>query len=260
MFDALINRRIDTMGYNFSVELADIDGLNRMAIHGTQEITKISFNAFSLFSNEYQLLRSGSAIGFENGPLIISKRKIYIDELSQIKIAIPGNNTTANLLLIRLFPTVKNKHSYLFSDIETAILDNEVDAGVIIHETRFTYQKRGLQQIVDLGEEWNKQTKLPLPLGGIAIKRHLPTKIKEEIQLLIKQSVMYAMKHPNEAYQYVKQHAQELDDDVIRKHIELYVNEYSIWHTDICEKGIRNLLNIASEINHIIPVEPLFVS
>ena len=259
MFDALINRRIDTKGYNFNLQLADIDELNRMALQEIPDISKISYNAFSLFSSEYQLFRTGSAIGFGNGPIIISKRKIYIDELHDVKIAIPGDNTTANLLLMTLFPNIKNKYIYIFSDIETAILDNEVDAGVIIHETRFTFQKRGLQQVIDLGTEWEKQKKLPLPLGGIVIKRNLPHKIKIDIQELVKQSVIYALNNPQDSLKFIKKYAKELSDETVKKHIDLYVNEFSIWNNEICEKGIYELLKIASEINHTKLVEPLFV-
>lgn len=259
MFEALINKRIDTKQYTFSTTLIDIDELNQMAEEGVQDISKISFNALSLFTDKYQLLRSGSAIGFGNGPLIISKRNIYIEELINAVIAIPGENTTANLLMEALFPNAKNKKVYLFSDIENAILDNEVDAGLIIHETRFTFQKRGLHQIVELGAEWEKQMHLPLPLGGIAIKRNIADEIKKDIQEMVKQSVLYAFQNPHKSAPFVKHYAKELDEETISKHINLYVNEYSTWINKSCEEGICKLLQIASEANKKTIINPLFV-
>ncbi len=251
MFDALVNGKIDTKGFSFDIQLADIDELNRLAFEGVADITKISFNAFASVSENYQLLNSGSALGSGVGPLVISRRIIHPEEVKQVKIAIPGLETTANMLFSIAFPDASNKRVYLFSDIEEAILSNEVDAGVIIHENRFTYEKKGLKKIIDLGEFWESQTKLPLPLGGIAIKRNLPDQIKDQINGLMKQSVEYAFAHPKESYPYVRQYAQSMEEDVMYKHIQLYVNKYSV---DLGENGrhaINELYTRAYKLNLI---------
>lgn len=252
MFDALVNRKIDTQGYSFDTHLADIDELNSLAIEGVVDITKISFNAFAQVSDRYQLLSSGSALGRGVGPLLVSRKLIYPDEVKHIKIAIPGIETTANMLFSIAFPEAKNKKTYLFSDIEEAILSNEVDAGLIIHENRFTYEKKGLKKIVDLGEFWESQTKLPIPLGGIAIKRSLPSSVKSQINLLVKQSVEFAFSHPKESYPFVRKYAQTMEEDVIYKHIQLYVNGYSI---DLGDDG-RNAVNELYTRTHILNLIP----
>lgn len=228
MFDALVNGRIDTQGFTFDIHLADIEELNKLAHKGEADITKISFNAFSKVTDRYQLLTSGSALGRGVGPLVVSRRLIYPDEIRYAKIAIPGAETTANMLFSIAFPDAKNKKFYLFSDIEDAILSNEVDVGVIIHENRFTYKKKGLRKVIDLGEFWETQTKLPIPLGGIAIKRDLPKEIKLKFNSLLRQSIEYAFANPKESLPFVKKYAQAMDEEVMYKHIQLYVNNYSI--------------------------------
>ncbi|MDD2564832.1 MAG: 1,4-dihydroxy-6-naphthoate synthase [Salinivirgaceae bacterium] len=259
MFEALLNNRIDTRGYTFQLTLADIDVLNQRALETDVDITKISISAYSQISETYQLLRSGAAIGFSNGPLIVSKSKIYPEELPYVTVAIPGENTTANLLLSKLYPQVKHKEVYLFSDIEEAIMDNEVDAGVIIHESRFTYKQRGLLLVSDLGVEWEKRMRMPLPLGAIAIKRNLPESVKHDIQHILAQSVQYALNNPKDSNSFVKYHAQELDDEVIRKHIQLYVNSLSTWINPKGEEAIREILSIALAENAAKLTEPVFI-
>ena len=259
MFEAIVNKRVDTLNYDFELTLADIDLLNKLTSNNEADIAKISFNNYPLISKNYQLLRSGSAIGFGNGPMIISKHKIELNELKYKKIAIPGENTTANLLLKRLFPDIRTKKVYLFSDIERAILENEVDAGLIIHETRFTYKQRGLQQIADLGHEWEKQTGLPLPLGGIVIRRDLSEKVKTDIQQIMQESVKYATNNPEMSMPYVKRHAQEISDEVVNQHIDLYVNSKSIRIDSESESAINELLSISSEFNNVILNKPIFI-
>lgn len=251
MFDALVNGKINTKGYSFNIHLADIDELNRLAIDGIPDITKISFNAFAQVSDKYQLLNAGSALGSGVGPLLVSRRLIYPDEVKHAKIAIPGLETTANMLFSIAFPDAKNKKVYLFSEIEEAILSNEVDAGLIIHENRFTFEKKGLKKIIDLGEYWESQTKLPIPLGGIAIKRNLPEKIKTSIDLLMRQSVEHAFTHPKEPYPYVRKYAQAMDEEVMYKHIQLYVNKYSINLGDDGRNAIAELYARTHQLNLI---------
>lgn len=228
IFDAIVHHKIDTEDLDFDVVLGDVEELNNKALNNVLDVTKISYHAYSKIANNYLLLDSGSALGYKNGPLLISKKKIYSDELHDVKIAIPGLNTTANLLLSIAFPEAKNKKEFLFSDIEDAILDNEVDAGLIIHENRFTYKKKDLKKIIDLGEYWEKETGLPIPLGGIAVNKKLENDLQLKINRVLKRSVEYAFKNPKSAYPYIKQHAQEMEEDVIYKHIELYVNNFTV--------------------------------
>jgi 1,4-dihydroxy-6-naphthoate synthase len=259
MFHALVHNLIDTGNYSFDITLGDIEELNEQAVQQLNDISKISFNAYGQLTNQYQILNSGAALGFGNGPLIISKHKIYPDELADVKMAIPGFKTTANLLLSILYPEVKNKKDYLFSDIEEAVLSNEADAGLIIHETRFSYHLRGLKKVVDLGEIWEEKIKLPLPLGGIAIRRDLSEQVKKDIQKLVSDSVKYAMENPQASAEYVKNYARDLNDGVIRKHIELYVNEYSINFKPDGKSAIEFLVQKASEVTNNKITQPIFL-
>lgn len=240
MFDALVNRRLEVNNFSVDVHLADIEELNKMALEGGSDISKISYAAYPSISDNYQLLSAGSALGYKNGPLIISRRKIYPDELAEVKMAIPGKMTTANFLLSILFPEVNNKSEYLFSDIEEAVLSDEIDAGLVIHETRFVYKKKGLKLVSDLGELWEKKFNLPIPLGGIVVRRDFPEEVKLDIQKTISESIQFAFNNRNASLQYIKEHAQELDDEVINQHIDLYVNDFSV---DLGEEG-RNAVEL----------------
>lgn len=228
IFDAMLRQKINTEGLTFETLLADVEELNNKAFSSEADITKLSYHAFAYVSNNYRLLTSGSALGNACGPLLISKYKIYPDEIKDIKIAIPGKYTTANLLLKIAFPEIKEPNNYLFSDIEEAILSNEVDAGVIIHENRFTYQQKGLKKIQDLGEYWENKTQKPIPLGGIAINKKLPLEIQQKVNRVLKRSVEYALKNPTESYDFIHQHAQEMSSEVMYNHIKLYVNNYTV--------------------------------
>jgi 1,4-dihydroxy-6-naphthoate synthase len=196
IFDAMVHYKIDTEDLDFEVVLGDVEELNQKALKGALDVTKISYNAYAKVSDRYVILDAGSALGYKNGPLLISKQKIYENELHDVKIAIPGFNTTANLLLSVAFPEAKNKKEYLFSDIEEAVLSNETDAGLIIHENRFTYQKKGLKKIVDLGEYWEQETGLPIPLGGIVVSRALDKNLQEKINRVMKKSWLLPLKIP----------------------------------------------------------------
>lgn len=251
MFDALVNGRIDTQGIDFDIHLADIDELNKLALEGQPDITKISFNAFASVTENYQLLSAGSALGKGVGPILVSRKQIYQDEVNHVKIAIPGIETTANMLFSIAFPGATNKKVYLFSDIEDAILSNEVDAGLIIHENRFTYQSKGLRKIIDLGEFWENLTHLPIPLGGIAIRRNLPENIKLKVNQIMRASVEHAFAFPKLTYPFVRKYAQAMDEDVMFKHIELYVNKYSIDLSEEGQNAINELFNRSFSLNLI---------
>lgn len=234
IFDAMVHHKVDTENLEFEVILGDVEELNNKAINNELDVTKISYHAYTKIAENYLILDSGSALGFKNGPLLISRHKIYPDEVNDIKIAIPGLNTTANLLLSIAYPKALNKKEYLFSDIEEAVLSNEVDAGLIIHENRFTYEKRGLKKIIDLGEYWEKETGLPIPLGGIVVNKNLDKDLQLKINRVLKRSVEFAFENPKSAYPYIKQYAQEMDEEVMYKHIELYVNNFT---KDLGEDG-----------------------
>jgi 1,4-dihydroxy-6-naphthoate synthase len=230
IFDALVNKKIDTEGLEFEPILEDVETLNKWSFEGKLDITKLSYPAFFQNLDEYVLLNSGAALGKGVGPLLISKSKIEDRnvEIDRSIIALPGENTTANLLFSFAYPTALNKKFMLFSGIENAVLSEETDLGVIIHENRFTYQQKGLHKVKDLGEYWEEKMNSPIPLGGIAAKRNMENSISLKIESLIRKSIEYAFAKYPSITGYVKQHSQEMSEDVMRQHIELYVNDYSI--------------------------------
>jgi len=263
IFDALVHHKIDTEGLDFNVYLGDVEDLNNKAFNGELDITKISYHAYGYLTAYYVLLNSGSALGKGCGPLLIQNSESRIqnpEDLSSLKIAIPGKYTTANLLLSIAYPEAKIKKEILFSDIENAVINNEVDAGLIIHENRFTYQDKGLEKIIDLGEFWEKTTGNLIPLGGIIIKRNLPLATIEKVNRILKKSIEFAFKNPTEPLEYMKKNSQEMSEKVMMQHVELYVNKYSI---DLGREGrnaITQMFNLAQE-KEIIPniTESLFI-
>jgi len=252
IFDALVHNKIDNEGLNFNVELHDVETLNKKALNHELDVTKLSFHAYGYALNNYILLRAGSALGFNCGPLLIQDAKYKTQNLNNnSKIAIPGKLTTANFLLSLAYPNLKNKIEYVFSDIENAILSGEVNAGLIIHENRFTYEQKGLKKIVDLGEFWESLIHAPIPLGGIVIKRSFNVELQQKVNRLIKKSVQYAFANPESSKAYVKANAQEMSEEVMQKHIKLYVNDFSV---DLGETGInavKLLFSKAHELNLI---------
>ena len=226
IFDALVHHKIDTEGLEFEVIFADVEQLNKWAFQGKLDITKISYNAFTHCVNNYALLDSGSALGNNCGPLLIKKPNTILTKES--KIAIPGKYTTANMLLNIAFLNHQNKVEMLFSEIENKVLEGRVDAGLIIHENRFTYEDKGLVKVKDLGEFWEEETGLPIPLGGIVTNRRLPLATQQKIERVLRKSVEFAFENPNSSADYVKFHAQEMEKEVVDAHIALYVNSYSI--------------------------------
>ncbi len=252
IFDAMVHDKIDTEGLKFEVVLSDVEELNRKAFKGSYDITKLSYHAYAYAIDNYVLLDSGSALGDNCGPLLISKNKYEITDVSALKIAIPGKYTTANFLFSLAFPKSTNKKEYLFSDIEATLNSGESDAGLIIHENRFTYAQRGFNKIIDLGEYWQQLTNSPIPLGGIVIKRSFPEELKKKVNRILKRSVEYAFSNPLSSSTYVKAHAQEMEEEVIKKHIALYVNNYSIELGDRGRKAVETLFELAKE-KEIIP-------
>ena len=261
IFDALIHQRIDTRGIEFDVILGDVEELNQRAFEGDLDITKLSYHAYAYLIPQYNLLDAGSALGNNCGPLLIGKKPFNSKELKNAKIAIPGKYTTANFLLSLAYPEALNKKEMLFSDIENAVLKEKVDLGLIIHENRFTYQEKGLVKIRDLGEYWEEETQMPIPLGGIVIRRDLPHEIKQTVNQLLQESVAYAFSNPKASLPYVRAHAQEMDEEVMYQHINLYVNDYSL---DLGQKGKAAVQHLFQEARQkkIVPdyEEPIFLT
>ena len=256
IFDALIHKKIDTQGIDFEVVMEDVEALNNRAFKQELDITKLSYHAFLYVTNHYALLNSGSALGFNCGPLLVKKTTAEIQNLDTASIAIPGKYTTANFLLSIAFPNAKNKKELLFSEIENAVLLNKVDAGLLIHENRFTYQEKGLEKIIDLGEFWENLIHAPIPLGGIVVKRNIDNSLQKTIDALIKQSVEFAFSNPESCMPFVKQHAQEMSEEVMKKHIALYVNNFSIDLGITGKNAIQLLFNKAIENNLVQNIEP----
>jgi 1,4-dihydroxy-6-naphthoate synthase len=274
IFAAMVGQKIDTEGLEFDVHLADVETLNTWAMESRMQVTKVSYHAYLYLTRNYALLDAGSALGKGNGPLLISNKKIERNderrttnderrttnderrtrsekrvarsewrELSTMTIAVPGEYTTANLLLKIAFPELKMKRFMVFNRIEGAILDGTVDAGVIIHENRFTYEAKGLVKIADLGDLWEQRTQLPIPLGGIVARRSLGYDVILTLERVMKRSVRFAMDHPEEVMDYVRAHAQEMQEEVMEKHIRLYVNDFTLSLGTEGRKAVQKLFD-----------------
>jgi 1,4-dihydroxy-6-naphthoate synthase len=253
IFDALVNKKIDTEGFEFETVLADVETLNQWALEGKLAITKLSFPAFFRSLQHYTLLNAGSALGKGVGPLLItdSAQELSDDDVNQASVALPGIHTTANLLFSYAYPDAIDKKFMLFSSIENALLNKETDLGVIIHENRFTYQQKGLYKVKDLGEYWEEKTELPIPLGGIAITQSVKRSVALKINGLIRKSLEYAFKNHPLIPDYVKQHSQEMSEEVMRQHIDLYVNNYSLDLGDEGRIAIESLHEVFLELHDL---------
>lgn len=260
IFDALIHHRIDTLGYEFEVVLADVELLNQMAFKQQIDITKLSFHALAHITQHYQLLNAGSALGKGCGPLLVTTQENLNKPINDLKTAIPGKYTTANFLLGLAYPELIHKEERIFCDIEDAVLSGEFDAGLIIHENRFTYQAKGLKLIKDLGAFWEEFSGASIPLGAIAIKRKIDVQVKNDIDRLIRRSVEFAFANPELSMAYTREHAQSMDENVMRQHIALYVNNFSVDLGEEGKRSIRLLLDNARNKNLIPEItEPLLV-
>lgn len=244
IFDALVNHKIDTGGLTFDVLLEDVQTLNQWALEGRLDITKISYGVLPRVLDNYLLLNSGSALGSGVGPLLIKNEKLNFKNAEDLLIAIPGEHTTAHLLFSLAYPNAKNKIFLRYDEIEDFVLEGK-GPGVIIHENRFTYADKGLQKITDLGEYWENTTGKPIPLGGIVAKRTVDASIARQVDKLIRQSIEYAYEHQHrELSAYVKKHAMEMSEPVMRKHIDLYVNDYSLELGEAGKNAVQKLLSV----------------
>ena len=275
IFDALLHGKIDTEGLTFQPVIEDVESLNKKAQLAQLDITKLSYHAFAHLTHLYKLLNAGSALGFGVGPLLISKEHLFgsaqeplnLEErlslltthYSLLKIGIPGELTTANFLLSLAMPKAKNKKVMLFSEIENALLNNEIDLGLIIHENRFTYQDKGLVKILDLGEFWEEKYNSAIPLGGIVVNRKFDIDTQLKIDRVLRRSVEFAFANPKSSFSFVREHSQEMSEEVMYKHIDLYVNKYSVNLGSEGRKAIYTLFDTAVKLNIIPSYETDFI-
>ncbi len=257
IFDALVNKKINTGGFEFEPVLADVQTLNEWALEGKLDLTKLSFPAFFRALDHYTLLNAGSAIGKGAGPLLVSAKADAPanEEIKDATVILPGAHTTANLLFSFAYPDAINKEYMVFSEIENAVKEGKADLGVIIHESRFTYEKKGLYKVTDLGAVWEERTGLPIPLGGIAINQSLKRSTALKIDSLIKASIDFARNNYPDISSYVKEHAQAMDEDVMRQHIDLYVNDFTTNMGEAGRNAVENLQGIFLQLNHMVPAE-----
>ena len=262
IFDALVNGKIDTEGFEFDVVLEDVQTLNLWAIEGKLDFSKISYGVLPVITDEYAVLDSGGALGKGVGPILITTNENLLKkEVKDMTVAIPGNNTTAHLLFSFAYPHIREKKFMVFNKIEDAVLNGTVDAGVIIHENRFTYQSKGLKKIQDLGEYWEQTIKAPIPLGGIVGKRNIDKDVLIKMNSLIRKSIEYSFDKYPEISDFVKTHSQEMEESVMRKHIDLYVNNYSLQLGTEGKKTVEKLLEVYAIItqSNMVNKEKIFV-
>ena len=248
IFDALVNKKIDCGDFELDVLLEDVQTLNQWAIQGKLDITKLSYGVLPLVLDKYIVLNSGSALGSGVGPLLISKYEVEMMKVEESLIAIPGENTTAHLLFSLAYPKAKNKIFLRYDEIENFVLAGK-GLGVIIHENRFTYEAKGLKKIIDLGDYWEKETGSTIPLGGIVINRNIESSVQKKIDVLIKESIEYAFSKYPELNDYIRNHAQEMSEEVMRKHIDLYVNDYSLALKQEGKNAVMKLLSVYEQMN-----------
>lgn len=260
IFDALVNQKMDTGGLTFEPVLEDVQTLNQWAIEGRLPITKLSYGVLPLVMDKYKVLNSGSALGQGVGPLLISKEAPSDIVVENCTIAIPGQYTTAHLLFSLAYPEARQKVFLRYDEIENFVLAGK-GLGVIIHENRFTYAAKGLQKITDLGDYWEKVTGNPIPLGGIVIRKDMAAAVQLKTDRLIRQSIELAFAAYPALNDYIRCHAQEMSEEVMRQHIDLYVNNYSLGLGEKGRAAILKLLSVYSDMNGVrIPGGDIFVS
>ena len=261
IFDALVNNKIDTEGLEFDVMLEDVQTLNQWALGAKLNITKLSYGVLPLVLDNYIVLNSGSALGKGVGPLLIKNEKLKIKNVEEHLIAIPGENTTAHLLFSLAYPNAKNKVFLRYDEIENFVSEDK-GLGVIIHENRFTYAEKGLLKIIDLGDFWEKETNNPVPLGGIVASRNISAEIQQKVDRLIKASIEFAYSNYPVLNDYIRMHSQEMSEEVMRKHIDLYVNNYSINLGEEGRSAIQKLLSVFKNTHtgYQIPATEVFLS
>lgn len=259
IFDALVHGRVEADGLRFRERLEDVETLNQLALRGELDVTKVSYGAIPYLLQEYLLLRSGGALGRGCGPLLVARPSTDVSALRVGRIAIPGKLTTANLLLRLWDPSLPEGMEMIYSEIMPAVADGQVEAGLIIHESRFTYRRHGLVKLLDLGEWWEEETGLPIPLGGVVARRSLGEEAIRGVEAAIRRSLERAFRHPEETDAYVRANAQEMEPAVMRQHIELYVNRFSLELGEQGEAAVRQLLDRAAAAGLAPPAPSAFL-
>jgi len=251
IFDAMLHGKIDTEGLEFVPRLEDVETLNQLAIEGSLDISKVSYGVVFQLLHQYRILEAGSALGKGVGPLFVSKNIGHDEEIdfSKIRVALPGINTTAHLLFSLAYPEIKNKTFVPFHVIEDMVINDEVDAGVIIHENRFTYQQKGLNKLSDLGDVWEKRTGAPIPLGGILVRRLFDLDLATKINRVINRSLAFANDHADALPAFVTENAKEMNEEVMRNHISLYVNEFSLALGQEGRLAVMELIKASAALN-----------
>jgi len=244
IFDALVNGAIPTGDLRLEVLLEDVQTLNEWALQGKLDVSKVSYGVLPAIAREYAVLSAGGALGRGVGPLLVARPGLGAFRPESMSVAIPGKDTTAHLLFSLAYPAAARKRFLVFSAVEDAVLRGEVDAGVIIHEGRFTYAAKGLAKVQDLGEFWERTTGAPIPLGGIVARRTLPVEVRRELDRLVRASVQHAFTRRDVLSPWIRAHAQEMDEAVMRRHIDLYVNEFSVALGDAGRRAVRTLLDV----------------
>lgn len=234
IFNALVNGPLQPAGHRLHVTLQDVETLNRMAFEERLDITKLSFYAWLKARDHYRLLSSGGALGYGCGPLVIAAESYGPDDMDRCRIVLPGKWTTAHLLFRMWAPQAHQRRFISYDKIFDALRKGEADCGVIIHESRFTFESAGFRPVIDLGAWWEEQTGLPIPLGCIAVHRRLPLPVADQLDQAIRESIRQARCDPDAALPYIRAHAREMTAEVLRAHIDTFVNEFSL---DLGEKG-----------------------
>ena len=257
IFDALVNGKIDNEGIELVPFLTDVEDLNLLAFKGELDVTKISYHAWLHVWKSYRILDSGSALGKGSGPVLVARNQCLDPRFFSLTVAIPGEYTTANLLLRLAYPNIKEKKIFVFSDIEQAVLDGITDAGVLIHENRFTYEKKGLVLLRDLGQFWEEESNSPIPLGGIMVHRRFPQDVAEKVNKLVRKSLEYALNNPQGTVAYMRQFAQSMDQEVLDAHLKTFVNEYSVELGEEGKRAIKILIDksIAAGLINDVPLD-----
>jgi 1,4-dihydroxy-6-naphthoate synthase len=251
IFDAMLHGKIDTEGLEFMPRLEDVETLNQLAIEGALDITKVSYGVVFQLLGQYRILEAGGALGKGVGPLFVSKNIVHDGEIdcSKIRVALPGINTTAHLLFSLAYPQIKNKTFVPFHVIEEMVINGAVDAGVIIHENRFTYQQKGLNKLSDLGDVWEKRTGAPIPLGGIMVRRSFDLDLATKINRVINRSLAFANENSSALPPFVTENAKEMNEEVMRNHISLYVNEFSLALGEEGRLAVLELIKASAALN-----------
>jgi 1,4-dihydroxy-6-naphthoate synthase len=251
IFDAMLHGKIDTEGLEFMPRLEDVETLNQLAIEGALDITKVSYGVVFQLLGQYRILEAGGALGKGVGPLFVSKNIVHDGEIdcSKIRVALPGINTTAHLLFSLAYPQIKNKTFVPFHVIEEMVINGAVDAGVIIHENRFTYQQKGLNKLSDLGDVWEKRTGAPIPLGGILVRRSFDLDLATKINRVINRSLAFANENSSALPPFVTENAKEMNEEVMRNHISLYVNEFSLALGEEGRLAVLELIKASAALN-----------